>query len=366
MKRIIAGLIALTAVICSFTGCTDKKGSKDTGSGSTQNTASASENTEGTSTGETDPSVYSSQEEAIMAFIEAFNARDYRRTFDMQMPDDMGDVIRVIVKSQKDHGIETTEEELIKSYQYSLYYGDEDRKIRLDHIISSDPADESELADLKENFGMFGYVRKYIADKGGVDKVDSSELDKEYSAVPKDKIAEYSGITDAYCVVMELENEVTGDMYEGIMYVLGYNGGWKINAQYFRGVEIRARSKTLTNEASMIYKAAMTSLVEMEAEDSLGDTSEGFIIHSDESRDHNVPQGFDTESFRKKLKKYYENENERRWFVEIKDGAAAAAAVWDPETPGFAGIYSGSEDNDGEKRLTGDKYYEEKCRELDG
>ena len=334
MKRFIAGLIALTAAMGAFTACADKKGGKSDVTG-----VISAEST-------TEAPVYSSQEEAVRAFIEAYNEKDYQKAFVMQTPDGMLDVEKLMTKSKMAEG--KSVEELIRNSQFvsPLYGGSDDRKLEFKRIVSTEPVDdENELNYLRYSFAIYEYVVNYINDKGGPDNVDpdeiSEELSETMSEIETDELERVSNVTDACRVRFELAEKEKGDTYDGMMYLLGYKGGWKVTLDVIDGMDIKGMEDKMNDEANDIWKAANTALVEMDEEGALGDASQGFIVSSDSSLDYKLPDGFDKERFVKKLNNYFDSASRGtiEWFVEIKDGLTVVAAAYDPAKPDFAGYY---------------------------
>ena len=362
MKKIIAGLIALTAAVCSMTSCTDNK-SGNSKEGTKK--SSVQQTTEGT----VPDADYDRTDmgETIGAFIDAFNARDYKKTFEMQMPDGIMDVMEVVARTEDARG--QSVEELIKVYQDVFYKDADDNKIDFKGIKKTEPVNESEMASLSFSFDMYEWMVDYVADNGGVEGVDPEKLNESFNNIDIDDISGPSNITEAYFVTVELGDHETGGTYEGVFYLLGYKGGWKINAQYLQGIGIRAEESDMNEEAENLYKAAMVSLAEMDEEGVLGDTSAGLIISSDETKDLGVPEDFDPERFRKKLGSYYPDaaSEDRVWFVEIKDGRTVFAAVYDTGKAAIVGHYPDvTADGSQYDGMTYDEIYDKFCREING
>lgn len=323
------------AVMGAFTACSDKKkGSSVTDSTGIYNTVE-------------ETAVYATQEEAVSAFIEAYNEKDYQKAFVMQTPDGMTDVMKLAARSKLAGGM--SEEELIKNSQFvsSLYGGsDDDTKLELKRITGTEPVDDDqELQYLRYNFAVYEYVVNFVNEKGGPDNADpdviSEELSGIMSEIETDELERVSNVTDACRVYIELADQETGDTYDGIMYLLGYKGGWKITLDVIDGMDLKGMEDKMMEEANEVWRAANTSLVEMEEESALGDTSQGFIVSSDSSMDYKLPEDFDKERFIKKFDSLYDtaSRGERVWFVEIKDGLAVVAAVYDPDKADFVGYY---------------------------
>lgn len=362
MKKIIAGLIALTAAVCSMTACTDNKSENskdDTKKSSVQQT------TEGTAP----DTEYDRTDmgETIGAFIDAFNARDYKKTFEMQMPDGIMDVMEVVARTEDARG--QSAEELIKGYQDVLYKDAGDDKVDFGGIKKAEAVNASEMANLSIYFDMYEWMVDYVADNGGVEGVDPEKLNESFNNIGADDISGSSNITESYFVTVELRDKEKDETYEGVFYLLGYKGGWKINAQYIQGFGIRAQEAVMDEEAENIYKAAMVAVVEMNEEGALGDISAGLIISSDETKNISVPEDFDLKRFRKKLESYYPDaaSEERVWFIEINDSGSVFVAVYDTGKPSIVGHYSDMEAYDSQyDGMTYDEMYDKCCLDIGG
>ena len=377
MKKIIAGLIALTAAFCSMTACSnstkDEKDSKASEPVTEQVTAEITTDEVTTDDSEeetTAPKAADTKElEAVMKkFIDAYNSEDYKKTFKLTMPEGTDKVFKALLNtsSLQEEYDGVSEDEMIKDSQSSLFLGKKEGDLILGGILKAEPLNEMEEYDLKSDLSLIAWCADYIDKNGGIDAVDSDEMVNQLIDLCEDDLISMVDLTEAYYLTFELEYEPTGEKNEGYATVYRVNDGeWKVSANDFKGIDTRGAEKRLDTEASSISKAANTALIEMDERGLLPVSDEKFIVSSDGSRDMNVPDGFDAEQFKKLMKNYYESENE--WFIKIYGGCAFEVAVCDPEKPHAVGTYPPSDNADFEyEGMEYDEIYRKYCEGLGG
>ena len=140
------------------------------------------------------------------------------------------------------------------------------------------------------------------------------------------------------------------------------------------GYQKKAKISSANADASSLYKAVNTALVEFDEE---GYNINGyFIISSDEDNNWNLPDyNFDLDDFYTRINNYYDKTSDLEWFVIVENGCAtysAASTDWSSERVGtypsratvdgpvLYGRYSASY---GKYSLT--KVYNEASKELD-
>ena len=331
MKRIIAGIIAMTAVMGILTGC-GKDAADDAEENTTVETTAVSEEeattAEEETTGEKTEADVSdvSCEDVIYEFIDAYNAQDYKKTFEMQMPDDIMKVIDFSVKY--DEKEKRNADEIIRESQRKLYGNadDEHIEVKIKNITEKEPMTDKELLDLKYSFGMYAWMIKFVDEKGNDPDFDNDRFEEEITNTNTNDFLELSDISDGYRVEMELENEKTGYTYEGNIYVMNYKGKWKINAKYILGSNMINSLKPLEGFARSIYNAQNSAIVEMDEECAGIGWKDCFIICSDESKDYNVPDEFERDIFMKKIRRYFDAIDKTEWFSVIYNGISHTVA----------------------------------------
>ena len=341
MKKIIAGIIALTAVICTFTGCGKETADEVEEVTTAEITTGDEEETTAADTTEdiSDPDGKEvSYEDAIYEFIDAYNALDYQKTFEMQMPDGFMKAIDFTLKH--DENEKRNADEIIRDFQRNIYGSadDEHIKIRIKNIVDKEQMQEKDLLDLKLSFGMYAWMIKLVDENGSDPEFDDSMIEESLSDLDTNDFLEQSNISEAYRVKMELENEKTGNTYDGYIYVLNCKGKWKINAREILSSDRIIAQKMLKNAPRSIYNAQNTAIVEMDEE--MGDIISWktcFIVCSDESKDYNVPESFDRDYFIEKTRRYFEAIDSTVWFSVICNGVAYVTAFVkdDPENIGY-------------------------------
>lgn len=346
MKKIIAGIIAITAVLCTFAGC-GKQGMENETSDSSSETTTIQETTEDETTEPlTEMAGYSSYEELVKDFVEAYAANDRKKTLYMQYPDDCEDIIRVRMNGDdgdvSDLVGNWTEDKAVSDLQYDLYKNySEDEKVTFLGIISAESLIESEADTIKQNWGIMTGLKRYIREHGGPDNIDRFELYEIESDLMEDDFSDSFEIEEGYHVTFELKDENTGETSEGMMNVFRIKGeSWKVNVLDASGNVIRGRSDLARADASSINKALNTALVVMdEANYEISSIEKPFIAGSDESISCNVPESFDTAFFIKEASNFVSEIPQIKWFAVIYKGVAVYCAVDNGDGTGYAGTY---------------------------
>ena len=377
MKKMIAGLIALTTAFCSMTACSKSMENENSSTGkekaAEQVTTEAATDEETTAAEEETTSAEvpdtKGYEAVLKEFIDAYNAEDYKKTFKLTMPEGADKVLKTTVKSpslQEEYG-GITEDEMIKDSQSGLFMGKKEGNFILGDIKKAEPLSESEEYGLKSDISMIAWCVDYIDNNGGVDGVDAEEMVNGVIDLCYDDLVSEVELTEAYYLTFELEYEPTGEKNDGYAIVYRVKGGdWKVSADNFVGTDMRGKDRRLATMANSIYKAAMTVMVELDERGELTFAHDAFIVGSDNSRNFNLPGDFDVDNFRSMLSNYFEYESyNREWFVEIQDGLAKAVAVCDPDSPRNVGTYPSAEYEGSEfEGMTYDEIYDKCCKDI--
>jgi len=336
MKKILAGIIALTTVFCTFTGCGSTEDEKADGNDtSVETTAENVENETAVSEKEDakddeksdkkdDKNSDEGYETVIKEFIDAINAGDYEKVFDLQMPEGGRDILRLTLMAQakkmgkEDQDIDAMLEEQMKGLSGNL------PKMKLNKIVSAEDLSDDNIESIKGICAGYKVVIDYINEKGGIDKVNIEEMQKEFEDLDPEDFVDQINIKDAKMVTIEVETEGNEEPSEEEFYVYNIEGqGWRIDNSMLK--YLNRSKKTSANSASnALYKAAMTALVEMDEEGKLPKLK-GALVCSDDSKNINVPDDFDTELFKKKVNNYFNDEEELDWFVILDMGCASYA-----------------------------------------
>ncbi|WP_164174170.1 hypothetical protein [Ruminococcus flavefaciens] len=353
MKKIIAGIIAVTAVLCTFAGC-GKQGMENQTSDSSSETTTIHETTEAeTIEPLTEMAGYSSYEELVKDFVEAYAANDRKKTLYMQYPDDCEDIIRVKMNGEEDldTGLadDWTEDEAISDMQYALYENYiEDEKVTFNGIVSAEPLMASEVYAIERNRDIIAGLKRYIRKKGGPDNIDRYELTEVESDIISEDISERCEIEEGYFVTFELKDENTGEVSQGVMCVFRIKGeSWKVNVLDASGNVIRGRSDFADSVASRVNWAANDTLIEIDEKQLYAAThaepathaEAAYIAGSDDSLSFNAPESFDAAFFRERAGSYMSDISEFNWFVVVYKGAAVYCAVENKDGAGYTGVY---------------------------
>lgn len=332
MKRFLAGLTALTTVLCAFSACgKDALGEGESHSETTAAVEEATETTEGFETSEAVSenlsAADSSYEGVIKEFIQAYLDYDCEKTLKMQYPDGIMDAVDVMMKA--DEYKEMTKEEIIREMQEEIYDNyDEGEKAYLKSIVSAEPLTGMEEADIKDNYGIAQWIVDYINEKGGPDKVSIEEIEEAADEVDEDELMEKIVITEGYYVTMEIEDG-EGETSQGDIIVYRINdGGWKVLVPY--GSDIRRNYAQ--EQVKSLFKACNSALCDMDEEDLLNYDAKPFIVSSDDSMNYNVPNDFDVEVFKQKTKNYMSIITGIEWFAVLQDGVVIYTVIMNPNT----------------------------------
>ena len=380
MKKTIAGIAALTIALSAFAGCTDKKNDKSTGGSAEAVTTAAQQDTtvekttaqdttaaEKTTASSDDPSASAEgYEKVLREFIDAYNNEDYKKTFELTMPDGAEKVMKLLASSetmQSEYG-GISEEEMIKESQESLFLGKKDGTLVPGEIKKTEPLTEEETFELRSEIAMITLCLDYIDSHGGAEGVDTEAMLNEIMDYDLEAAAAEVELDEAYYITFGLENEKWDWSGDGNAIVYRVRGGsWKISANDLIGTLSRGKDKRLDTAADSLYKAANTVLIELDEEGYIKNDSDEFIVSSDSGKDFNVPADFDADLFRSCMKNYFEYEGD--WFVKIQDIYALETAVFDSENPQNVGTYPPSDYVDfAYEGMSYDEIYDKVCEDI--
>jgi hypothetical protein len=263
-------------------------------------------------------------ETVIKEFIDAINAGDFEKVYDLQMPEGGRDVLKLTLMAQakemgkEDQDIDAMLEEQMKGLSGNL------PKMKLNKIVSAEDLSEDNIKSIKTVCAGYKVIIDYIKEKGGIDKVNIEEMQKEFEDLDPEDFVDQINIKDAKMVTIEVETEGNDEPSEEQFYVYNIEGqGWRIDNSMLKYLN-RSKKTSANSATSSLYKAAMTALVEMDEEDKLPKLK-GALVCSDDSKNINVPDDFDTELFKKKVNNYFNDEEELDWFVILDMGCASYA-----------------------------------------
>ncbi|MCR5599216.1 MAG: hypothetical protein K6G33_00515 [Ruminococcus sp.] len=330
MKKVLAGIIAITAVLCTFTGCGNIDDQKAGGSdASVETTANDSEND--TETKEVDTkasdekknnSSDSSYEDLINKYIDTINSGDLRKIFEMQMPEGGIDVMKLtfMMQSELSDGQEKDIDKMLDEYIEKS--AGSIPKIKLNKIVSIEDLSDEDIDSLKEACSAYMMVLDYIKDKGGIDKIDVTKIEDDLDELDAKKFADSITVDDAKHVTIEVTEDGKDEPTEQDFYIYRMNGGeWRIDTAMMGYVK-KAKKSSANSTSSSIYKAANTALVEMDEEGDLPNVDR-VLVCSDDSKNINVPADFDTAKFKEKMEHYFSDSEKTDWFVVLDMGCAS-------------------------------------------
>lgn len=328
MKRVLAGITAIITVFCAFSGC-GKIDDETAGAGDSSVTATAEsgENTasDNGTTETADDNDSKSYEDVINEYIDIFNTGDLQKILEMQMPEGCADVMRVMAMLQfKEMGSEENTVENVDKYLKDMLGSS---SVSLSRIVTAEDLSYDEQETLKEACTSYKMIADYIRDQGGADKVDLDKLDEKFDDFDPEESKDLIKINDAKYVVVELleDGDTVPTEEEFIIYRIN-NGSWHMDSSMLGYVK-RAKAASADTAANSLIKAANTALIEMDEERMFRDENglealDKVLISSDDSRNINVPEGFDVEHFKKRLDNYFSDNTRFDWCIVI-DGMCA-------------------------------------------
>ncbi|PWJ11647.1 hypothetical protein [Ruminococcus flavefaciens] len=380
MKKTIAGIAALTIALSAFAGCKDRKNDKSTGGASEAVTTAAQQDTtvekttaqdttaaEKTTASSDDPSASAEgYEKVLREFIDAYNNEDYKKTFELTMPDGAEKVMKLLASSetmQNEYG-GISDEEMIKESQESLFLGKKDGTLVPGEIKKTEPLTEEETFELRSEIAMITLCLDYIDSHGGAEDVDAEAMLNEIMDYDLEAAAAEVELDKSYYITFGLENEKWDWSGDGNAIVYRVRGGsWKISANDLIGTLSGGKDKRLNTAADSLYKAANTVLIELDEEGHIKNDSDEFIVSSDSSKDFNVPADFDADLFRSRIKNYCDYEGD--WFVKMQGAYALETAVFDSEKPHNVGTYPPSDYVDfAYEGMSYDEIYNKACEDI--
>ena len=352
MKKILAGIIALTTVFCTFTGCGSINDEKtDSSETSVESTTELEENTEETSEAETegkdnDEKTY---EDVVNEYFNAMYSGDSKKLMELQVPDGCTDVldlknICIYTEDDDDVGINTSVEDYVKEI-IEYYPKGKFVKIGLEYDLY-----ESEKESLKESVSGYLILEDYIKEHGGVDNVDPDEIAVYLNENNTDEAINSVEFDDIILVDAKFlkDGEDTPHDKEFVIYRVK-GGNWHIYETFYSFLNYSLIIETVypTFLAEKFNKAANYSFVEMIEEigayqdknDFLH--TEKYMICSDDSKNINVPANFDTAYFKEKINHlfyYYMNDSaylsrydkklsEFDWFIFSSNAEVAYSVI---------------------------------------
>lgn len=344
MKRILAGIIALTALLGTFTGCGYTGGKKDDTSGSSveatteKNEADTDDPGDEKETKEDSKDKKSkkekedkkedkksenknvgSYEEALDRYFDALNSGDYMKVMEYSMPESGIDVIKLTLLSQAQlTGEKADTDEMLEEYAKNLQ--SDAQKVKYHKIINKEDFDDEDIDTLKEACSAYTVLADYIHEHGGVDNVDINELEDAFKDTDPADFKDSVEVDDAKYITVEYSYEGEDRTREQEFCVYRINGGDWIIDNAMMAYSRKSKQASANNNASSLMKAANTALIDIDEENS-GVPSEPMMICSEKDKNVNVPDDFDIEKFIKNLDKYFSKNIDLDWLIVVKGGS---------------------------------------------
>lgn len=367
MKKIIA-MLAVTAVLCSFTSCgqdtaeevseesseksvsevseeetTESETEEITESETEEITESETESetknetedeTESTNEQSENLSVNGSYEDALNMFIDCANNKDIEGLMKVSFPDKYIDAWKLIIELSG-----TSLDELIMNNEES------DETLRLVEIVSAEPLPSEELDDMVEIYSTFELINQYI-EENGKDNIDEEKFESFlYEAEMENPPELYFEVPDVQIVKCIIEStSSTGETEiheEFIMYYID-GEGWKVDMSLMGYVK-KSKQLSVNTSAKTIMVASNISLSELDEYDIVFPDC---IISSDHSKNYNISDDY-VSQFEEKMEYFLSSDEEYKdynYIIEIKGGAAVNVAITKPEEPNYIGVYPITDD----------------------
>jgi len=350
MKRILAGIIALTALLGTFTGCGKTGGKKDDTSGNAVEATAEKNESDTDGSGDeketkednkdkkskkekddkkedkkSENKNVGSYEEALDRYFDALNSGDYMKVMEYSMPESGIDVVKLTLLSQAQMtGEKADVDEMLEEYAKNLQ--SDAQKVKYHKIINKEDFDDEDIDTLKEACSAYTVLADYINEHGGVDNVDINELEDAFKDTDPADFKDSVEVDDAKYITVEYSYDGEDKVREQEFCVYRINGGDWIIDNAMMAYSRKSKQASANNNASSLMNAANTALVEIDEENS-GVPSEPMMICSDKGRNVNVPADFDVEDFIKKLDRYYSKNIDLDWLIVVKGGSVVYTVV---------------------------------------
>ena len=116
----------------------------------------------------------------------------------------------------------------------------------------------------------------------------------------------------------------------------------------------KSKVSSANSSASSIYKAASSSLTELDEQGySIGGTY--YIVCSDKENNYNLPENFNEDEFYKSMKNYFADSEKMEWFAVVEYGSVTYTADSETWKNEIVGTYPNQATTDGPSYY--DKYY---------
>jgi hypothetical protein len=232
MKKKIVLLVALASITCTFSACSNKVFKEKNKSSKSETFKISTETSDITKSNRTtSESDQNSYEDVIMEFIQAYLDNDREKTFIMQNPDGIMDIIDLSLKAQ--YNDEITKDEYIYYLQIKLYQDyDKHGKVTVKRLISAEPIFIYDELELRKAYGKIQALIDFTNENGGCDNIVPEKFLEALNNIDEEKAIEDNVLTEGYSVMMEIEYE-NGETSQGQIMVFRINDGdWKVVIPY--------------------------------------------------------------------------------------------------------------------------------------
>ena len=348
MKKILAVMIAVTAAICTFTGCGDNSAEKEgEKSNSVVTTAEKEEKETKADDAEKetkedkkskkddkesdkkekkdDKKNGGSYEDALNEYFDAMNDGDFIKVLEMGMPEGGLDAMKLSLMAQAQAMGEDTDVDAMLDEYAKTMQGDVSN-IRLSKIVSAEDLSEDETESLKEACAAYKILVDYIKEKGGIDKIDLEKMEEEFEELDPEDFAGQITVDDAKYLTVEYTEDGEDEPQKEEMYVYRINGGdWRVDNSMMVYVR-KSKQASANSAANSLSKAMNSALVDLDEEGGFT-SSEPMLVSSDASKNIGVPPDFDIKGLGEKVDDFFEGNKELDWFVVLDKGCAVSAVV---------------------------------------
>ena len=340
MKRMIATITALTALLCAFTGCgmdaldeVEDTASEETTELTEDETEVVVETSEAAAeeADEEESEEKAAVRETMETFAEAFNICDYVKVYRMSMPESWFDVIKVLERDPLMKQEEMDAFDLAEAFVRNLYGGYYGTGFMISDVttIKEAPYADTYLSRVDYNKGK--WIQEYITENGGVDEVDAEAFRKAFDEHP---LAEFSDeVENVVSYRANFEYTFDSEIGYGDALVYSVDGGeWKIGEVHFKYQDTEQeddREYEYSEEVGEIAESCEKQLGSFFSKNGIDIEeyeNEWFIISSDTFKNYNVPEFIDVEEFvyRVNMDLYLINYD---WFV-VANGEKSVLAVF--------------------------------------
>lgn len=255
-------------------------------------------------------------EKTLYAYFEALNENDYEKCLKYFYPTEIVDgLIEVSEIQNTDLTALVSSDVEAKSYEVT--------DIEIESDISKDDLKELSYT-MNQMYYVVDTVKNFDKDIDSMSEEELTEIQNKIMNFEENEVESKYTVTEGYDVTVNYL--VDGEPDEDYFYVFNVEGeGWMLQNSMRKYIKHSRQSSANADAKTIIiaYNSALTELDEMGV-----NLSGTFILCSDESKNHNVPDDFSIDEINEIVGYYYTFEEDCKYFVIIINGVCQYCAVW--------------------------------------